>query len=75
MQEFIQNQPGEKEARPKYNPQDGNATVSGWAAFVLAAVVVVITYAVLDRLREINKVQSWMYYSGIVLALALGATR
>lgn len=73
MQEFIQNQPGEKDARPKYNPQDGNATVSGWAAFVLAAVVVVITYAVPDRLREINKVQSWMYYSGIVLALALGA--
>ncbi|MDF2514816.1 MAG: hypothetical protein K0R59_112 [Sphingobacterium sp.] len=73
MQEFIQNQPGEKDARPRYNPQDGNASVSGWAFLVLVAIAVAITYTVLERLKEINKAQTWMYYTSIALVLALGA--
>lgn len=73
MQEFIQNHPGEKDAQPKYNFNDGNAATLGWAFFVLACVPVVITYAVLNRLKEINKIETWMYYAGIALALALGA--
>lgn len=73
MHEFIQNHPGEKDARPQYNPHDGNAATLGWAFLVLAAVPVVITYAVLNRLKEINKIETWMYYAGIALALVFGA--
>jgi len=72
MQEFIQNHPGEKDAQPKYNPQDSNAAASGWAFLVLDCIPVVISYAVLSRLKEINKIETWMYYAGIVLALAFG---
>lgn len=72
MKELIQNHPGEKDARPKYNPADGNVAISGWVIFVLAAVPVVITYAVFSRLKEINKIETWMYYAGIALALVFG---
>ena len=73
MEKLIQNHPGEKDARPKYNPQDGNAASLGWAFFLLACVPVIITYAVLGRLKEINKIETWMYYAGIALALAFAA--
>lgn len=71
--EFIQNHPGEKDARPRYNPQDGNAASIGWAFLVLACIPVIITYAILNRLKEINKIEPWMYYAGITLALGVGA--
>ncbi|MDR6784345.1 hypothetical protein ABIE26_002266 [Pedobacter africanus] len=73
MKEFIQNHPGEKDTRPKYNPQDGNAAASGWAIFVLACIPAVISYAVFNRLKEINKIEPWMYYLGIALALVFGS--
>lgn len=73
MKEFIQNHPGEKDARPRYNPQDGNSVTAGWAFLALACIPVIITYAVLNRLKEINKIETWMHYAGLVLALAFGA--
>ncbi|KGE12513.1 DUF1266 domain-containing protein [Sphingobacterium deserti] len=73
MKEFVQNHPGEKDARPKYNPQDGNAASLGWAILVLSCVPTLIAYPVLSRLKEIDKLESWMYYLGIALALAFGA--
>ncbi|ARS38373.1 hypothetical protein CA265_01170 [Sphingobacteriaceae bacterium GW460-11-11-14-LB5] len=72
MEEFIQNHPGETEAKPRYNPQDGNTNSAGWAFLVLACVPVIITYAVLSRLKEINKIETWMYYVGLAIALVLG---
>lgn len=73
MEKFIQNHPGEKDAQPRYNPQDGNAAVLGWVFFVLACIPVVITYAVLNRLKEIDKIEAWVYYAGIALVLVFGA--
>lgn len=73
MQQFIQNHPGEQDTRPKYNPQDGNAKILGGAFFVLIALILGITYTVLGRLKEIGKIQTWMYDAGLVLALVLGS--
>ncbi|PUB25907.1 uncharacterized protein DUF1266 [Elizabethkingia sp. YR214] len=73
MKELIQNHPGEKDVQPRYNPNDGNAAASGWAFFVLACIPAIITYAVLNRLKEIDKIETWMYYVGLLLALAFGA--
>ncbi|REC45258.1 DUF1266 domain-containing protein [Chryseobacterium pennipullorum] len=73
MKEFIQNHPGEKDRLPRYNPQDDNRTALGWACFVLVLIPVVMMYAVFSRLKEINRIENWMYYAGIVLSLVFGA--
>jgi len=41
MKQFIQNHPGEKDAKLKHNPQDGNVSVLEWVFLVLVCVPVV----------------------------------
>ncbi|WP_162946652.1 DUF1266 domain-containing protein [Chitinophaga barathri] len=69
MSTFIQNHPGEQDAKPKGNPNHNNQGLL-YVTLLLLCIPLGITIPVLKRLTTIGKIENWTMY-GIIAVLSL----
>lgn len=69
MNTFIQNHPGERDTKPKGNPDHNNQGLL-YAALLLLCIPLAIAIPILKRLTTIGKIENWMMY-GIITVLSL----